>query len=65
VRNLSVGGAWPLFVSTHFMLLNPCVACQVEGDVIFTGTPSGVGEIEPGQIGTLKWGDKLEYQVQF
>jgi len=37
----------------------------VEGDVIFTGTPSGVGEIEPGQIGTLKWGDKLEYQVQF
>jgi len=37
----------------------------VEGDVIFTGTPSGVGEIEPGQLGSLKWGEKLEYQVQF
>jgi 2-keto-4-pentenoate hydratase/2-oxohepta-3-ene-1,7-dioic acid hydratase in catechol pathway len=37
----------------------------VEGDVIFTGTPSGVGEIEPGQLGCLKWGEKLEYQVQF
>lgn len=37
----------------------------VPGDVIFTGTPHGVGPLEPGQTGQLCWGDKLSYGVQF
>ncbi len=37
----------------------------VPGDVIFTGTPKGVGPLKSGQKGTLKWGDKLSYEVSF
>ena len=36
-----------------------------KGDIVFTGTPAGVGEIKPGQLGELVWADKLTYQVQF
>lgn len=35
------------------------------GDLLFTGTPAGVGPIEPGQRGVLKWGRKFEYGVSF
>jgi 2-keto-4-pentenoate hydratase/2-oxohepta-3-ene-1,7-dioic acid hydratase in catechol pathway len=37
----------------------------VPGDVVFTGTPKGVGPLSPGQRGTLAWGDKLMYSVLF
>ena len=37
----------------------------VPGDVVFTGTPKGVGPLKPGQKGTLTWGDKLRYSVLF
>lgn len=33
-----------------------------EGDLIFTGTPVGVGKIEPGDTVLIEWG-KLEYRV--
>lgn len=36
-----------------------------EGDIVFTGTPAGVGEVKPGQVGELSWGDRLNYKVQF
>ena len=45
------------YIETYFPLS--------EGDVVMTGTPKGVGEIQPGEIGELKWGDKLNCQVQF
>lgn len=35
------------------------------GDVIFTGTPVGVGPVSDGQLAELTWGDKLQYRVQF
>jgi fumarylpyruvate hydrolase len=37
----------------------------IPGDVIFTGTPKGVGPVTAGQIGRLRWGDKLSYEVLF
>ena len=36
-----------------------------EGDIIFTGTPAGVGAIGAGALGSVKWGDRLAYEVQF
>ena len=36
-----------------------------EGDIVMTGTPAGVGEIHPGQLGELNWDDKLKFEVQF
>ena len=35
------------------------------GDVIFTGTPVGVGPVSDGQLAELTWGNKLQYKVQF
>lgn len=35
------------------------------GDVIFTGTPHGVGPVSDGQLAELSWGNKLQYKVQF
>ena len=32
------------------------------GDLLFTGTPAGVGEVKPGQTAILKWGE-IEYSV--
>lgn len=29
-----------------------------EGDLIYTGTPAGVGAVGPGDSGTLMWGDR-------
>lgn len=36
-----------------------------DGDIVMTGTPAGVGEIQPGQVGELHWADKLKYEIQF
>ena len=36
-----------------------------EGDIIFTGTPEGVGPLEAGDLAEVSWGDKLAYSVQF
>eukprot|EP00884_Botryococcus_braunii_P018110 jgi/Botrbrau1/4983/Bobra.0396s0010.2 len=36
-----------------------------EGDVVFTGTPKGVGPVLPGQEGHLQWGTKVDYKVVF
>ena len=36
-----------------------------EGDLLFTGTPAGVGPIQPGQVGRLTWGNKLDYSVRW
>ena len=33
-----------------------------KGDIIFTGTPSGVGQIFTGSLATLHWGNK-SFQV--
>ena len=35
------------------------------GDLLFTGTPAGVGPVVPGDAGTLAWGDRLSYSVKF
>lgn len=37
----------------------------VEGDVLFTGTPEGVGPVNPSQIGHLEWRSQLLYEVEF
>ncbi len=36
-----------------------------EGDLLFTGTPAGVGPVERGQTSSLLWGDHLEMSVRF
>lgn len=36
-----------------------------DGDVVFTGTPAGVGEVKTDQVGQLVWGDRLKYEVKF
>lgn len=54
------------------MLLSPfeCIQHVLEffplrkGDLIFTGTPAGVGEVKKGDRGKLQWGD-LAYEVQW
>lgn len=33
------------------------------GDLIFTGTPAGVAAVRDGQIGVVRWADKLSYEV--
>ena len=33
------------------------------GDLLFTGTPKGVGPITSGQTAELVWGDKLNYRI--
>lgn len=55
------------------MTLNPyeCLAYASEyfeikkGDILFTGTPEGVGPILKGYKGTLSWNDKLTFHVQW
>ncbi len=44
----------PSYVSGFFPLC--------EGDLIFTGTPAGVGPVERGSLAQLNWG-KISYQV--
>ena len=35
------------------------------GDLLFTGTPSGVGPLTPGDVGVLEWGDRVRVEVEF
>jgi 2-keto-4-pentenoate hydratase/2-oxohepta-3-ene-1,7-dioic acid hydratase in catechol pathway len=37
----------------------------VEGDLLFTGTPAGVGPVRSGQLGELRWGKALRYEVRW
>lgn len=34
-----------------------------KGDILFTGTPAGVGPVKKGDIGTLNWGKHLDFSV--
>ena len=45
------------FVQEHFPIS--------EGDLLFTGTPSGVGPLLPGQKAELIWNGKRLYEVEF
>jgi 2-keto-4-pentenoate hydratase/2-oxohepta-3-ene-1,7-dioic acid hydratase in catechol pathway len=36
-----------------------------DGDLFFTGTPKGVGPISPGDVLTLRWADRILYDVKF
>ena len=45
------------YISEHFPLR--------AGDLIYTGTPAGVGPVTPGQAGELRWGSRLHYQVSW
>ncbi|KAK9823781.1 hypothetical protein WJX72_005448 [[Myrmecia] bisecta] len=45
------------YIQQHFPL--------VDNDLVFTGTPAGVGPLLAGQLATLSWGDRLQYSVQF
>lgn len=55
------------------MSLNPyeCLSYASEyfeikkGDILFTGTPEGVGPVEKGDLGVLSWGSHLNFQVQW
>jgi 2-keto-4-pentenoate hydratase/2-oxohepta-3-ene-1,7-dioic acid hydratase in catechol pathway len=35
------------------------------GDLLFTGTPAGVGAVKAGQVGELAWGKPLRYSVKW
>lgn len=35
------------------------------GDLLFTGTPAGVGALTAGDVGVLEWGDRLRAEVEF
>lgn len=45
------------YASEHFPL--------VAGDLIFTGTPAGVGPVRAGQRGELRWGSRVRCAVQW
>jgi 2-keto-4-pentenoate hydratase/2-oxohepta-3-ene-1,7-dioic acid hydratase in catechol pathway len=45
------------YLSEHFPLK--------AGDLVFTGTPAGVGPVKAGQVGELKWGDRVRYSVKW
>ena len=34
-----------------------------KGDILFTGTPEGVGAVASGSIGNLKWGNQINFNV--
>jgi 2-keto-4-pentenoate hydratase/2-oxohepta-3-ene-1,7-dioic acid hydratase in catechol pathway len=56
-REMSLGPAECVaYASEHFSLKR--------GDLIFTGTPAGVGPVEAGQVGELKWGP-VNYRVEW
>jgi 2-keto-4-pentenoate hydratase/2-oxohepta-3-ene-1,7-dioic acid hydratase in catechol pathway len=35
------------------------------GDLVFTGTPAGVGPVQAGSIATLQYGNKIKYSVKW
>jgi 2-keto-4-pentenoate hydratase/2-oxohepta-3-ene-1,7-dioic acid hydratase in catechol pathway len=43
------------YASQHFPLR--------AGDLIFTGTPAGVGPVRVGQVGLLSWGERFRFSV--
>jgi 2-keto-4-pentenoate hydratase/2-oxohepta-3-ene-1,7-dioic acid hydratase in catechol pathway len=43
------------YASQHFPLK--------AGDLIFTGTPAGVGPVRAGQVGELSWGERYRFTV--
>jgi acylpyruvate hydrolase len=45
------------YLSEHFPLK--------AGDLVFTGTPSGVGPVRAGQIGRLSWGERVNFSVRW
>ncbi|MES2769503.1 MAG: fumarylacetoacetate hydrolase family protein [Bdellovibrionota bacterium] len=55
------------------MTLNPyeCLSYASEyfeikkGDILFTGTPEGVGAVQRGDLGSLEWGSHLKSQIQW
>jgi 2-keto-4-pentenoate hydratase/2-oxohepta-3-ene-1,7-dioic acid hydratase in catechol pathway len=55
------------------MRMNPyeCLAYVSEyfeikkGDILFTGTPEGVGPVNTGDKGQLSWGKQLNVKVQW
>lgn len=57
-KNMRLSPAQCLSYASEFFQL-------CEGDLIFTGTPSGVGPVASGQTGELKWGSKLKYRVHW
>jgi 2-keto-4-pentenoate hydratase/2-oxohepta-3-ene-1,7-dioic acid hydratase in catechol pathway len=48
-------------------LLNVCgeYFAIADNDLFFTGTPKGVGPIAAGDMLTLRWSDRLNYEVKF
>ncbi len=36
-----------------------------DGDLLFTGTPAGVGPVTPGQASSLQWEKKLDFKVHW
>jgi 2-keto-4-pentenoate hydratase/2-oxohepta-3-ene-1,7-dioic acid hydratase in catechol pathway len=57
-REMSLSPAACVAYASQFFELLP-------GDLIYTGTPAGVGAVEPGQLAELRWGEKLSYQVRW
>jgi 2-keto-4-pentenoate hydratase/2-oxohepta-3-ene-1,7-dioic acid hydratase in catechol pathway len=45
------------YASEHFPLR--------AGDLIFTGTPAGVGPVRAGQMAELDWGDRIRYSAKW
>ena len=45
------------YAATHFPL------CP--GDALFTGTPAGVGQVQPGDPAELKWGNRVVLRVRW
>lgn len=43
------------FMSQHFPLRS--------GDLIFTGTPAGVGPVHAGQLAELAWGERIKFSA--
>ncbi|MEO5970401.1 MAG: fumarylacetoacetate hydrolase family protein [Bdellovibrionia bacterium] len=37
----------------------------LDGDIMFTGTPVGVGAVVAGQKGEVRWGNRLNYEINF
>lgn len=35
------------------------------GDLLYTGTPAGVGPLTPGDVGVLEWGGRVRVEVEF
>jgi 2-keto-4-pentenoate hydratase/2-oxohepta-3-ene-1,7-dioic acid hydratase in catechol pathway len=73
VFTLSINGALKQKGQAQEMRYSPedCIRYAKEcfplcdGDLLFTGTPAGVGPVVSGQVAELKWGSQLSYRVQF